>query len=123
MKKILATSLVTLLVVGCGTAVDPQIVASIEVTPSSLSLVVREEATLSAVAKDAAGNPVSVTFKWRTSNGEVASVSSEGVVTGWSVCLARVTAHVGLVPSNVVVVTVTDMGASANSAESAACGG
>lgn len=132
MKKILATSLVTLLLVACGsTEPEPQFVSSIEVTPPSLSLTVdfarpwlSEGVKLSAVARDVDGNPVSATFEWRTSNGDVATVSSEGVVTGGShACLAKVTAHVGYVASNVVPVTVTGLGGSANSAESASCGG
>lgn len=125
MKKILATSLVTLLLVGCGTEpVEPQLVASIEITPRSLSLARVEEATLSAVATDVDGNPVSATLEWRSSANDVARVSSEGVVTvGSHACLAKVTAHVGWVVSNVVLVRVTDGGGSATSAASATCGG
>ncbi len=127
MKNIFATSLATLLLVGCGstepTEPQPQVrpVASIEVTPRVLSLTVGEEATLSAVARDVDGNPVSANIQWRSDKPHVAAVSGEGVVSGVSTCDAQVWALDGGVASDRVQVTVES--ASPNSAESAACGG
>lgn len=136
MKNILTTSLVTLLLVGCGASTEPngerlptdgRRGASIEVTPDSLFLLVGDEAQLSAVIRDVAGNPVSETLEWRSNKVDVASVSPEGVVHGVRACLALVTAQIveGVnnqkVVSNQVEVTVVN--AAANSAGSAACGG
>ncbi len=124
MKKTLATPLIALLLVGCGGAVDPQVVVSVEVTPTSLSLVVGEEATLSAVAKNAAGSTLSVTIVWTTNSPNVATVSNSGVVKGVGVCDARVTAHAGPILSNQVPVTVGPGGeARSAAASSSSCGG
>jgi hypothetical protein len=129
MKKTLATPLIALFLVGCGSdeivePVDLQLVVSIEVTPRSLSLAVGEEATLSAVAKNAAGDPLSVTFDWRTENSSVATVSNLGVVMGVRVCFANVTAHVDQVVSNPVGVAVGPVAeAWSAGASSSSCGG
>ena len=57
-------------------------VATVSVTPADNSVLAGETVQLSAVALDAAGDPVAgQTFAWTTSNGAVATVSNTGLVT------------------------------------------
>jgi uncharacterized protein YjdB len=68
-------------------------VASVDVTPSTLSVVVKQTGTLVATPRDQAGNALagrSVT--WSSSDATVASVSLAGVVTGAAVGTATITA-------------------------------
>lgn len=53
----------------------------IDVSPGSSSLEVGESAQIQATARDASGNPVSVTFTWSSDRADLASVSSSGRVT------------------------------------------
>ncbi len=85
-----------------------QSVATIDVTPVSVSLTfLGEQATLTAVARDAGGNPIAgVNFTWTSDDTGVATVSSSGVVTAVGNGSAAVTAAVGTVTSNASTVTV-----------------
>ncbi len=70
-----------------------QVVASVAVSPSSVSLVVGGTQALTAAAKDARGNTVSgASVTWTTNNATVATVSTAGVVTATSAGSATVTA-------------------------------
>ncbi|HEY0674232.1 MAG TPA: Ig-like domain-containing protein [Longimicrobiales bacterium] len=74
----------------------PPVIASIVVTPSSVTLDPQGSAQLSAVARDSAGTPISgVTFAWITTNQGVATVSSSGVVTAVSAGTATIRASAG----------------------------
>lgn len=67
-------------------------VATVEVTPSSLSLTVPGSGQLSAIAKDASGAIMSSTITWTSSAASVASVSSSGMVTAVANGTATITA-------------------------------
>jgi uncharacterized protein YjdB len=68
-------------------------VASVDVTPSSLSLSVGQTGQLTATPRDAAGNPLSGrVVTWSTSNGGVATVNGSGLVTAQGAGTATVTA-------------------------------
>ncbi|HEX8946227.1 MAG TPA: Ig-like domain-containing protein [Gemmatimonadaceae bacterium] len=69
--------------VGGAMTVTPGPVATVAVTPSSATIAVNGTVQLTAKALDAQGNTVTgAVFTWQTSNGQVATVSSSGLVTG-----------------------------------------
>lgn len=71
-------------------------VASVDVSPSSASLVVGENTTLTATPRDAAGNPLTGrTITWTSTNNSVASVNAGGVVTGVGAGSATIRASSG----------------------------
>jgi hypothetical protein len=73
-------------------------VASVDVDPSSLVIVVGEEATLAATVRDRNGNVlIGRTVAWSSSDEGVATVDAEGVVTGVEPGTVTVTAAVGSV--------------------------
>ncbi|MFQ5704011.1 MAG: beta strand repeat-containing protein [Gemmatimonadales bacterium] len=76
-----------------------QAVASVEVTPTSVVLnFMGETAQLTAVAKDANGNPIpGATITWSSSNSAVASVDVTGLVTAVAVGTVQITASSGTV--------------------------
>lgn len=80
-------------------------VASIEITPPSLALTLGTARALSARVLDEAGSPVSGDVFWSAENAAVATVSSQGLVTGNSPGRTQVAASVRGV-SAVVPVTV-----------------
>ena len=68
-------------------------VASVDVTPTSATVSVGNTVQLTAVPRDAAGQPLSGrTVTWSTSASTVATVSSTGVVTGQAEGSATITA-------------------------------
>src|SRR2546430_7071981 len=68
-------------------------VAAVSVSPGAPSVVIGGTAQLTAVLRDANGNPLSGrTVTWATSNGGVATVSATGLVTGVAVGGAMITA-------------------------------
>jgi len=80
--------------------------------PSSITLApasdirlagVGQTAQLTATPKDAAGNPVSATVVWTSSNTAVATVSSTGLVTATGVGSAQIRATAGSVSQQVTV--------------------
>ena len=71
----------------------PAPVASVTVTPATASLVGNQTVQLTAVPKDASGNPLTGrTVTWGTSNTGVATVSGSGLVTGKGGGSATITA-------------------------------
>ncbi|MDE2047192.1 MAG: Ig-like domain-containing protein [Betaproteobacteria bacterium] len=82
-------------------------IASVTVSPTSLSLSVGANAALSAVVKDTGGNTVaSAPVTWQSSNTAVATVDSTGRVTAVAVGSAQVTAMSGSISSSPVPVAV-----------------
>src|SRR5437762_1769684 len=68
-------------------------VAGVSVSPGAPSVAIGGTAQLTAVLRDANGNPLSGrTVTWATSNGGVATVSATGLVTGVAVGGAMITA-------------------------------
>jgi uncharacterized protein YjdB len=78
-----------------GSGPSPPAVASVIVSPQSLSLSVGQNGTLTAQVLDANGSPLAGrTASWTTSDGTIATVSSGGVVTAVSPGMATVRATV-----------------------------
>ncbi len=67
-------------------------VDSITVTPATLEVGLNTQATLTAEAFDADGNPLTRTFTWASEDVEVATVSSSGVVFGKAVGMTNISA-------------------------------
>jgi uncharacterized protein YjdB len=63
-------------------AAAPGQVARVDVTPTTLSLVMGQSSQLSAVARDALGSSLGSTVTWASSNPAIATVSSTGQVIG-----------------------------------------
>ena len=92
--------------------VTPVPVSSVTITPGSLSLTGGMQGQLLAVARDSAGNVLSLqgrTVTWLTDNQPVASVSNAGVVQGGQPGDANITAVVDGVASAPVLVSVVTM--------------
>jgi uncharacterized protein YjdB len=84
-------------------------VASVQVTPASLSIDAGTIAPLSATAKDAAGNVLTGrTITWSSSSSSVATVSALGVVTAVAAGAATITATVDGI-SGTATITVTQV--------------
>jgi len=74
-------------------SITPLPVASVTVSPASVSLSVGQTLLLSVVLKDSAGDFLTDrTVTWTTSNSAVATVSASGLVTGVTVGTATITA-------------------------------
>ncbi len=89
--------------------VTPIPVSQVTVMPPSVTLSVGQLQQLSAVAKDSAGNVLSLLTRqviWTTDNLLIASVSGAGVVSGSQPGTANIQVTVDGVASNVVPVTV-----------------
>ncbi len=68
-------------------------VATVSVTPATLSLTVGQTGQLTATPRDASGNPLSGrVVTWTTNDGAVATVSGSGVVTGQAAGTVTITA-------------------------------
>ena len=92
--------------------VTPVPVSSVTITPGSLNLTGGMQGQLLAVARDSAGNVLSLqgrTVTWLTDNQPVASVTNAGVVQGGQPGDANITAVVDGVASAPVTVTVVTM--------------
>ncbi|HEV8266218.1 MAG TPA: Ig-like domain-containing protein, partial [Gemmatimonadales bacterium] len=71
----------------------PAPVATVDVTPSSASVEVRQTVQLTATPKDSAGTPLAGRpISWTSSDTAVATVSDTGLVTGQAPGLATITA-------------------------------
>ncbi len=80
--------------------------ASITVSPESSAVSVGRTTTLSAVARDASGNPISTaSFFWSSSDTTIATVNQAGVVSGRNVGTAKIAASMGGV-SGVAIIAV-----------------
>jgi len=78
------------------TSDSPVAVASLDVNPSTVSVVVGQSATISAVPKSASGNSMTARpVQWSSSAPSVASVSGSGLVTGLAAGTATLTATSG----------------------------
>lgn len=86
----------------------PVAAASVSLTAPTTQLATATSLPLHAVALDASGDTLSMTsFTWSSSNPNVATVSSNGVVSGQQAGTANITASTGSVTSNAVAMTVT----------------
>lgn len=73
----------------------PPAVASVTVTPTTLNLVVGQNGALTATPLSASGSPIAgKTPVWTSSNGAVATVAGDGVVSGVGAGAATVTATI-----------------------------
>lgn len=82
-------------------------VASVSVSPSTGSIAVGATTTLAAAPLDASGNAVSgATVTWGTSDANIATVSTSGVVTGVGAGTATISATSGTVKGTATI-TVT----------------
>lgn len=81
----------------CKDGVEPVIVASVEVTsPIGALLDVGGNATLSAAAKDRAGESVSgISFTWTSSNPAVVSITAAGSIEALAIGTATIRAEAG----------------------------
>lgn len=85
-------------------------VATVSITPTSLSLLTTDNAQLTAIAKDSAGNVISTfgrNVTWLSSNHTVATVNGVGVVNAVGAGTADIQVVVDQVPSATITVTVT----------------
>ena len=71
------------LVTGCGgSSSSNNTVASVTVSPATISLVAGQVVTLNALAVNSSNNPVNTTFTFNSSNTNVATISPAGLVCG-----------------------------------------
>ena len=77
--------------------------AVVRVAPDSIAIASGATAQLHAVVEDSAGNPVSRSVTWATTNSAVATIDQSGVVTGEGDGLATITATVGEVSGSAKV--------------------
>ena len=88
-----ATSAVYNLSASAHAHVKPKPVASVTVSPTSVTVLAGQTAQLSATPKDASGNPLSGrVITWATSNAALATVSTSGLVTAIAAGSATITA-------------------------------
>jgi len=78
-------------------------VAVVRIAPDSIALASGATAQLHAVVEDSAGNPVSRTVAWATSDPAVATIDQSGVVRGEGDGFTTITATVGQVSGNAKV--------------------
>ncbi len=92
--------------------VSPVAVASVSVTPQESSIIVGESVTLTAVPRDAAGQPLTGrTIAWSSGAPGIASVTANGVVTAFGVGSAVILASSdGRVGSAIVAVRARPVG-------------
>jgi hypothetical protein len=91
------TSFFLLLATACGggSGTEPKTVATVTVSGAASVIQVGQTATLTAIAKDIGGNPISGrAVAWSSSAISIATVSSTGLVTGVSAGSAVITASV-----------------------------
>jgi len=94
---------------GVTAQVTPVPVASVTISPTSLSLSQGTQGQLSVTARDSANNVLSVQgrqVQWLSNNIPVAQVSTQGVVLGASIGVAQITVTVDNVTSAPVTVDV-----------------
>jgi hypothetical protein len=124
MNRLLCTSLAIALAACSSDSNDSSgpngsaIVASIAISPATLTIAVGQTGTLTATPRTSAGDPIAGrTIAWSSNNGGVASVNG-GVVTGVSAGNVTITASTGGV-SQTAAVTVTATGGQAQAVFSA----
>lgn len=77
-----AVAAATAVVGSCGTPTAPIRSARVEVAPDSTTVEVGEQTTLHATVMGTNGKPLEAPIYWSTEDSQVATVSSDGVVTG-----------------------------------------
>ena len=77
-----AVAAATAVVGSCGAPTAPVQSARVEVAPDSTSLDVGQQTTLHATVMGTNGKPLQAPVYWSTEDSQVATVSSDGVVTG-----------------------------------------
>lgn len=82
--------------------------ATVMVEPATASVAAGGTVTLSATARDVAGDPVGTVITWSTNDGAVATVNASGVVTGVTAGSAVITATAANGVSGSATVTVTE---------------
>jgi trimeric autotransporter adhesin len=88
-------------------------VKTITISPASPSVIVGQTTTLTATAKDSAGNVLTGrTITWASSNTNVATITNAGVATGVAVGTSSITASSGSATSPAVTLTVNPIPAS-----------
>ena len=98
-------------VTGNATITVAQVVASVDVTPTALTLsAIGAQATITAVPRDAGGSAMSAALSWQSWDPSLAMVDAVGVVTAVENGVARITASVGTVTTDTVLVTVRQVG-------------
>ena len=102
MTRLTITSSLLLALVGCGDPSSPATpaVSSITITGATTSQVGQTTA-LTAVAKDAAGNPVTVPITWASSDATLIDVSTSGTVTATRIGTVTITATAGSATASV----------------------
>src|SRR6266849_852845 len=87
-------AIVTIFLAGCSSNSAPPMLASINVTSSSSSIIVSTSTTFTATAKDTRGNVLNgVTFTWNSSSPTVAPIgSSSGTAMGLLAGATQITA-------------------------------
>ncbi|MGE3617900.1 MAG: Ig-like domain-containing protein, partial [Gemmatimonadales bacterium] len=107
-----ATALVALLAAGCGGPTSPPpppppaTIASITLTAATPTMAPGATQALTAVARNAAGQPVSTSFTWTSTVPGVATVNGSGMVTAVAPGSTAVTAASGAITSNAVALSV-----------------
>ena len=85
---------------------SPGAVAAIAVSPSSASIQVGLPLQMTATLVDGVGNEVSGDVSWSSSSNIVASVDSEGLVTGLVAGAATITATINTISGGATVTVV-----------------
>jgi hypothetical protein len=81
--RLMLALLLVLVLNGCDSPSDPITVASVTVTAPASALIVEETLQNAAVARDAAGNPLTDrVIEWSSSDPAIATVSATGLVAG-----------------------------------------
>jgi hypothetical protein len=102
-------AIVAIFFAGCSSNSAPPMLASIDLAPSSSSIIVSTSTTFTATAKDSRGNVLNgVTFTWTSSSPTVASIgSSSGTAMGLLAGTTQITASANGVMSPPLTLNVT----------------
>ncbi|HEY0930140.1 MAG TPA: Ig-like domain-containing protein [Gemmatimonas sp.] len=101
----LLAALAVMTACGGGEAAAPRVVASVEVTPATVTVQPAQSSNLTATAREADGTAiVGRSVVWTSSNPAVATVSATGVVTGVTDGVTSVSAAIGSVSGSAAVV-------------------
>ena len=100
----------SLLLASCGgsSSTSTSTLKTITITPTTISIQVNGKTTFAATGLDASGTTVSnLTFTWASASTNVATIDTNGVVTGEAAGTSAITAASGGVTSSAATVTVT----------------
>jgi hypothetical protein len=85
----------------------PQVLTSIEVAPTSVSVGIGSTAQLTAICKDHNGSAMTCpALTWSSSDNTIATVDSKGIVTGISIGTVDITTTSGTITSNKSTITI-----------------